>query len=850
MRITSLLLAFLMSYVAIAQIDEDFSDGNFTANPQWNGQTGSFIVNSLNQLQLNESTTGSAYLSTTCHITAEATWQFDIRMNFNPSSRNLSHVYLISDLMDLSAELNGYYLKIGGSQDEVALYRQDLSKHIRLAGTEGIVDSPQVNLLVKVTRDLLGEWTLYAGTSPDDQEQVGNIVDNSHQRANYFGIFCQYTTTRSKSFYFDNIKVQGLLFQDSDPPTIQSFKVLDNRQIELVFDEPIQTPLLTQFIIQGHGSPVRLNGSGHSWRIEFPFEFEDNVSYLLEINEIKDLYNNTGSYSQPFQFWEAGTATTHDVIISEIMADPSPPLQLPETEYLEVYNRGEKAINLLNWTLSDGSSSVLLPAYILTPGSYLTLHPASESRFPESSNHLELTSWPALNNSGDIVSIADSLGNIIHAVNYQSSWYKNNLKQHGGWSIEMIDVRYPCTGFSNWTASTSVLGGTPGEPNSVATDNPDLSAPEIINSFAPHPLQLTLYFDQELSTSYSSQKQIIIEPTIRIDTFNFAADKAEVIIKLKDSLLEGLIYQVTALGFADCNQNVNLDDGAGSLVGLPQTADSGDLVINEILFNPRPLGERFVELFNRSDKAINLKDWRFARWQSNSLVDFTPLASDNRMIYPGQYLVLTTDPFKIKSQYPQSAQLFFLEVDELPSLPDQEGSLALVAPGGTIIDGFIYHRNMHHTLLIDHNGISLERADPDGASNDANNWFSGSESVGYATPGYQNSQFFAASPQVKFAVEPRIISSASPTIPSYTRIIYSLDHPGNSGSMFIFNKQGYLVKTLVNNSILPVSGSYKWDGTNEQARPVPMGYYIIFFQVTGKSEGTRNWQATVVVAPD
>ena len=42
-------------------------------------------------------------------------------------------------------------------------------------------------------------------------------------------------------------------------------------------------------------------------------------------------------------------------------------------------------------------------------------------------------------------------------------------------------------------------------------------------------------------------------------------------------------------------------------------------------------------------------------------------------------------------------------------------------------------------------GVALERIDPDAATQDAANWTSASETVGYGTPGYQNSQYKDAS---------------------------------------------------------------------------------------------------------
>ena len=47
-----LILALLSSHCMVAQITDDFSDGDFTQNPKWYGYTQNFEVDSNNQLHL------------------------------------------------------------------------------------------------------------------------------------------------------------------------------------------------------------------------------------------------------------------------------------------------------------------------------------------------------------------------------------------------------------------------------------------------------------------------------------------------------------------------------------------------------------------------------------------------------------------------------------------------------------------------------------------------------------------------------------------------------------------------------------------------------------------------------
>ncbi|GJM28180.1 MAG: hypothetical protein DHS20C17_08150 [Cyclobacteriaceae bacterium] len=854
MNLGRIILIFLLPTSCLAQVYDNFSDGDFTSAPPWSGNSKSFIINSDHQLQLNASGPGTAYLSTTSFTSIAATWQFEVRLTFNPSARNFCRIYLISDSPNLSNALNGYYVSIGGSSDDVSLFRQDQSGHHKiLDGQDGATDTSSVVITVRVTRDATNKWSLYTKSNTGQHFlSSGTVEDGIHQKSNYFGFYCQFTTSRSTGFYLDNIQVEGTSYIDRDPPELLSLKPIGDDKLEILFSEPIETPALSLLNVKGKGHPIDLlHKPTGTWELTFPFRFENGMEYYLEINGIQDPQGNSLFHSRQFRYWKSLPAQLHDVIISEIMADPEPSLLLPGVEYIEIYNRSNNAINLLNWSLSDATKSVGLPEFLLLPGSYLVLSAAVEDKFPNEPNHIIPNGWPTLNNSGDIISLTDSSGNFIHLIEYTDAWYRSNLRQHGGWSLEMIDINYPCSGGLNWAASSSFSGGTPGFANSIATDNPDLTPPVMVKTYAPNSFTLNIYFDQQLRSDLGSSTSIFLEPELTIDTFYLPSpEKPQLVVLLKDSLELGVIYNVTASGFADCNNNLDLTGGTHYRAGLELPADSGDLVINEILFNPRPLGTRFIEVYNRSYKPINLKNWRFSGNPLDAIVEFKLIVENDLMIFPGDYLAFTENPDQLISQYPKSSNAVLVKVNELPSINNKGGSIALIAPDGMIVDQLNYHEGMHHSLLFDTEGVSLERADPESPTSDPNNWYSGSEAAGYATPGRENSQLQLTPSPFNFAVEPNIISPLSSHLPAYAQISFNLDQPGTSGSVSIYNQQGNLVKTLVNNSLLPVSGVYQWDGSDNKGKRVPMGYYIVLFKLSQPDHGSKIWKGTVVVAPD
>ena len=99
------------------QLNDDFSDGDFTNNPSWNGDVSNFIVNPSFQLQLN-----APALTDTSYLTSETgildfnnpiSWQFYLKLGFDPSNNNTVRFYLTSDNSNLEGYLNGYYIRIG-----------------------------------------------------------------------------------------------------------------------------------------------------------------------------------------------------------------------------------------------------------------------------------------------------------------------------------------------------------------------------------------------------------------------------------------------------------------------------------------------------------------------------------------------------------------------------------------------------------------------------------------------------------------------------------------------------------------------------------------------------------------
>src|SRR5690606_11609988 len=147
-----------------------------------------------------------------------------------------------------------------------------------------------------------------------------------------------------------------------------------------------------------------------------------------------------------------------------------------------------------------------------------------------------------------------------------------------------------------------------------------------------------------------------------------------------------------------------------------------DIVINEILFNPRPNGVDFVELINRSNKYIDLKNWQLANLQ-NDTVSNRKTITVNYILAPQQIVAITTNPEIVKQHYPAHDPNAFLQISSLPTFNDKDGTVILLNPAKQVMDSLTYNEKMHFALLDSKDGVSLERIRTDGPT-ERNNFHS------------------------------------------------------------------------------------------------------------------------------
>ena len=79
----------------------------------------------------------------------------------------------------------------------------------------------------------------------------------------------------------------------------------------------------------------------------------------------------------------------------------------------------------------------------------------------------------------------------------------------------------------------------------------------------------------------------------------------EVDLFLADTLTPNVLYTLTVSNIEDCPQNA-IEDNNTAQFGILLPIEKGDIVLNEILFNPLTGGADYIELYNQSDKLLDL----------------------------------------------------------------------------------------------------------------------------------------------------------------------------------------------------------------------------------------------------
>jgi hypothetical protein len=859
-----ILLAMLMPYLAFGQIVENFECGNLnnwvqSSEGRWKADSitplsGSFSLHHI----FDNPNAGNDRIALPLKYLhpSEGTvkWSFILRHGYDPSSSNNWAVFLMSDSgasgMSVSGGTNGYVIgvNINGSDDSLRLVRVKdgvltTVVNCRLNWQTTIGKTNPVRIVVE--RTSTGNWMVSVLRIDDVLISSANGSESELFNIGWFGIIYRYSATADRLLWLDDIQIEGVFYEDNEPPLLKGIKVSGKNSIDITFNErPSAGSLVADNFALESGSNRSMSLiklSDFIYRSIFVYDMKNKEINDLIINRLCDNSDNCAFdiHATFTPLW----ADRGDVIISEIMSDPLPEVSLPEKEYIELTNRTDYSFNLKNWKLKSGDQSYPLDEVMIESKGVMILCAASDiPLFTKYGEVTGLKQFPSLTDGGKTIFITDSSDVMIHGVEYTSDWYGDELKSGGGWSLEMIDTDFPFFYEGNWTPSISRTGGTPGKINSVMSSNPDNLFYGIQNVFPQDSASIIVKFSEPVFGFQGMVNNIQIGGKNIIDIYEVDPLYRSFCIKLQDPILRRATYYFEISG--------DITDFAGNSIqnksfsfGLPEVVKPGDILFNELLFNPFPGDPDYIELFNCSENIVDASRLQIVSLNTGDTSALYPVSVERKCFMPQSYYALTTDKKKITERYFSSDPQNIFEAEDLPSMPDDEGHLVLFNRELDKIDEVTYSEKMHYALLKGFEGVALEKTSPLLKSGEPVNWHSATESSGWGTPGSPNS-LYSELP----ALSDNVILSSSRITPDndgyedFLVISFNLKGNDNVISASVYDESGNFVKKLASNLLTGPNASLIWDGTADDATLVRSGIYIVFISLYDDTGKTDKWK--------
>lgn len=539
------------------------------------------------------------------------------------------------------------------------------------------------------------------------------------------------------------------------------------------------------------------------------------------------------------------------LVINEVMAKPTDDLGLPNFEYVELFNASDKAVNLKSWTLSTSTKTGVMPEFVLGSGEYVVLVASSAVQsFSEFGSAVALSSWSAtaITNASCELTLTDPSGRIIDFFPYESSLLSTE-KQVGGWSLERVSPYNLSLSETNYRASVSDDGGTPCMQNSVYSDEVDMDNPRVVSAILTDSV-LTIVYSEPIDTLsiYSSVKLNGANASVELVSCD-AKTQQTFVFKINDEVRRGVTYQLRLPSVDDLTGNASSEVVLS--VGICEAAEVSDaILINEVMTAANPAKADFVEIYNNTQKIIDLSTLAFAKCADGVVTTYNAISNQQKPMFPDDYVLLTADSLSVLNTFEVVRPDRVVEMDKFPGLAADEGEIAITTASGDILDYLAYSKQMHNPLMRSaHENVSLERISLPAPTNEVSNWTSASALSNYATPTARNSQnrdsVVTAAVEVTFAK--RIFTPDGDGVDDELIVNTTFTDGLWFATMRIFTSSGDEVVCVYNNETLPATGEMLWNGRNANGELMRPGTYIVFISAWQTGGKTKDFKKSCVI---
>ena len=774
-----LLLLVNLPLLVYSQFQEGFDGPDITSKNVWQGDLSDFIINEDGWLELvGDSVKSSSKLQVSLAFSDTMVWQFDVKMDFIPSNYNHIRFNLLTDRLSVVGIDETYYVQIGSNNKTISLrrLRETESTPKRYIEQElDILKTNNVKLRVKVTLENSKKWTLYvqeAGKSFFSSIGTFEQKLQSKQLEYIKSGFDFHYSQKKRGHYIDNIEVSSQIIPHEEPniPTESEVQFVDIEAINY-------TGAKLNF-----SAPIDINNAN--------FYAEGEGFESKEIINRKKLYNENSviidflhelALNTPYTFYWEGIVdqlgfpvkdgNVSVKLVNEESGEEEEPPETPEEQpEAPIESYPEKAVRI-NEVMADPKGLTALPET-----EYIELYNTCNSS-------IDLSSWELHYGNNSVALTGIEIQAHEWAVLYRS-----------GREIEVgSGLACPLDKFPSALANTG----------------------------------------KELSLYDGSGKQI--------DQYTYPKAKPACSWEYSE---EGWHLSTDPRGGTPGEANSEAKENEEEPDETPDEPEEetnpepeipealqpqpGDIIFNELLPEPFVDGSEYIELYNRSEQELSLKDVCIStRKTDGSLNTRYPLEAYPQTLQAGDYLLLTKSIEGVENFYSLPASLNWLEC-KLPVLSNTGSTVVLYREDGEIIiDEVSYSPKWHAPTVKNKKGVALERKDPDKDSQNADNWTSAASSAGFGTPGLENSQYLSEETETDSEEIDDPIYQPTGTF----QIPYRLNQSGYMARGWIFDLSGRKVALIADNTLLGTQGYLEWNGKGRDGSPLNTGIYIIYLEV-------------------
>ncbi|MBR6597450.1 MAG: lamin tail domain-containing protein [Paludibacteraceae bacterium] len=435
----------------------------------WSGDTASFLIEDQSLRLDAENTVSSSSISTKSDVIISATWHLCGRMDLNPSSSNYLAVYLASSSPDVAdSTLSGYYLLLGKSNDEIALWKFVDGVQKKLGASEKKrLNFSKVQYDIVVQTDNDGNWTLKSKINDDEDYSVDFTAnDKDIETSSYFILNPHFSKTRTKHFVFDSISIHSD-FIDNEPPYVAEMDFSDSI-ITVLWSEKIKVESLSV----DPGDALEFLGSDEK-KTRFRIVKSDSFGeYEIPVSVCDIRGNCSGS---PLKIYFSKGAKKGDVILNEVLFD----VATGESEFVELYNMSDTWISAKSLSIAtrkaNGNLNYITPLSsdandAIPPHTYIILSRnvddvCEKYGCGDGAVSFSLPKMAALSNSGAHVVLLDKKDNVLDEFAYDPKMHSQFSTVDKGRSLERVSFDS-----DEWVSASDECGGaTPGRKNSAAS---------------------------------------------------------------------------------------------------------------------------------------------------------------------------------------------------------------------------------------------------------------------------------------------------------------------------------------------------------------------------------------------